>query len=159
MVKKEVKQVEPFVEWQDKDNHVHFCWKCKTIAPIIPCTKGYSHIDCGGMIGTIHEVTKEQYSSMNDTEKQELTKIIDQYYEQHKAAHAKDLAADRAKSLASRPHCPMCKSTDFSKISTGSRMASIFAFGLASSSIGKQYKCNKCGHKWWKVGMRKNRWY
>ena len=140
--------MEVFIEWQENDEYIHFCWICRTIAPVVPCTKWRSHIDCGGAVSTIREITKEQFANMTDAEKQEINKIIDQYHERNKAAHAKDLAADRAKSLASRPHCPMCKSTDFSKITTGSRMASIFAFGLASSSIGKQYKCNKCGHKW-----------
>lgn len=28
------------------------------------------------------------------------------------------------------------------------RFTSVFAFGLASSKIGKQYQCKHCKHKW-----------
>lgn len=46
------------------------------------------------------------------------------------------------------PDCPNCKSHNTRKISTVGRVASASTFGLASSSIGKQYICDKCGHKW-----------
>ena len=45
-------------------------------------------------------------------------------------------------------NCPNCNSCRTEKISTVGRATSIYTFGLASSSIGKQYKCNDCGHKW-----------
>lgn len=140
--------METFTKWQEESPYVHFCWKCKTIAPVIPCSELRCHLGCKGNLGTLHEITKEQFANMSETDKQELVKLIDIKYQDFLASRAEYLSKEHAKSLASRPHCPMCKSTDFSKISTGSRMASIFAFGLASSSIGKQYKCNKCGHKW-----------
>lgn len=41
--------------------------------------------------------------------------------------------------------CPYCKSYHTEKISTISRGASTVALGLASSKIGKQWHCNKCG--------------
>lgn len=44
--------------------------------------------------------------------------------------------------------CPVCNSVNIKKISTIGRIASIATLGLASSKIGKQYQCNKCGHKW-----------
>lgn len=44
--------------------------------------------------------------------------------------------------------CPVCGSTRVSKISTANRLTSVFAFGLASSKIGKQYECKHCKHKW-----------
>lgn len=46
------------------------------------------------------------------------------------------------------PHCPTCGSTDIKKISTTNRLISVAAFGLASSKIGKQFECKKCGYKW-----------
>lgn len=46
------------------------------------------------------------------------------------------------------PRCPMCGSRYIEKISTVSRIASIWMIGLASSKIGKQYKCTDCGHMW-----------
>ncbi|MBP3637464.1 MAG: hypothetical protein J6K13_07905 [Clostridia bacterium] len=132
-------------DWQEKDDCVHFCWKCRAIAPVLPTEDGEHHKGCGNaLISRVKQVTKEQYATMNDEEKQEVAKIVDKIIDNFYTARAEYLAKERA----NKPHCPMCKSTDFSKITTGSRMASIFAFGLASSSIGKQYKCNKCGHKW-----------
>ena len=47
-----------------------------------------------------------------------------------------------------KPRCPHCGSTNINKISTVSREISVAISGLASGMIGKQYKCNKCGHMW-----------
>lgn len=46
------------------------------------------------------------------------------------------------------PDCPICHSHNTSKISMLSRSASIELFGLASDTIGKQYVCLDCRHKW-----------
>lgn len=44
--------------------------------------------------------------------------------------------------------CPYCTSTDTIKISMIGRVASGLTFGIFSSSIGKTWKCSKCGYKW-----------
>lgn len=44
--------------------------------------------------------------------------------------------------------CPACGSIRYEKISTLNRVVSVELAGLASSKIGKQYKCKKCGHLW-----------
>lgn len=44
--------------------------------------------------------------------------------------------------------CPICGSTNVSRISTLNRGVSVATVGLASSKIGKQYECKKCKHKW-----------
>lgn len=49
---------------------------------------------------------------------------------------------------AAHPKCPSCGSTNTKKIGNLNRTASVAMWGLASSKIGKQYQCNKCGHKW-----------
>lgn len=41
--------------------------------------------------------------------------------------------------------CPYCQSTNTKKISGTSRFVSTGLFGLASSKVGKQWHCNKCG--------------
>lgn len=46
------------------------------------------------------------------------------------------------------PDCPVCHSHNTSKISMLSRGVSVELFGLASDSIGKQYICLDCRHKW-----------
>lgn len=44
--------------------------------------------------------------------------------------------------------CPVCHSVNVKRISTTNRVISVSAVGLASSKIGKQYKCNDCSHMW-----------
>ena len=44
--------------------------------------------------------------------------------------------------------CPTCGSFDVKSISTVNRAVSIFAVGLASGKIGKQFECKNCGYKW-----------
>ena len=54
-----------------------------------------------------------------------------------------------AERLEKLPICPICGKKDCVKrISTLNRSASIAAFGLASSKIGKQYQCERCKHLW-----------
>lgn len=43
--------------------------------------------------------------------------------------------------------CPYCHSTNTKKISAGHRWLSTGLFGLASSDLGKQWKCMDCGSK------------
>lgn len=54
----------------------------------------------------------------------------------------------KIKELEKIPACPVCGSRNVSRISTLNRSASVAAFGLASSKIGKQYECKSCKHKW-----------
>ena len=44
--------------------------------------------------------------------------------------------------------CPNCGSVDTETISTGAKVLSTAAFGLASGKIGKNYKCRHCGYIW-----------
>ena len=47
-----------------------------------------------------------------------------------------------------KPHCPICNSTDLSKISTAKKVAKIAAFGIfGMGDNGKTWKCNNCGSK------------
>ncbi len=52
--------------------------------------------------------------------------------------------------INSKPKCPVCGSTNISKISTMNRATSIVGLGILSKKIGKQWKCNnpKCKHLW-----------
>lgn len=126
-------------DWQEKDTYVHYCRKCGAVGEILPTNEYGDHANCGGMFGTLL-TTKEQYQAMSENDRLQIYQKVQQINMTNRLRIQQE--------QTSRPHCPMCKSTDFSKITTTSRMASVFAFGLASSSIGKQYKCNKCGHKW-----------
>lgn len=55
-----------------------------------------------------------------------------------------------SRSSVNIPKCPMCGSTNISKISTLNRATSIVGFGILSKKIGKQWQCNnpKCKHLW-----------
>lgn len=44
--------------------------------------------------------------------------------------------------------CPVCQSIKVQRISTANRMASFLLVGMGSAKIGKQYKCESCGHMW-----------
>lgn len=57
---------------------------------------------------------------------------------------------NRLKQNQNIPKCPMCGSTNISKISAMSRATSIIGFGILSKKIGKQWQCNnpKCKHMW-----------
>ena len=46
------------------------------------------------------------------------------------------------------PVCPNCGSKNTHRISTARKIVSTEALGLASSTIGKQYKCDDCKHMW-----------
>ncbi len=57
--------------------------------------------------------------------------------------------ATQAQVYASKhPKCPNCGSTNTETIGTLNRAVSVAAVGLASSKIGKQYRCKNCNHKW-----------
>lgn len=50
--------------------------------------------------------------------------------------------------VVDKPHCPICNSTDLSKISATKKAAKIAAFGIfGMGDNGKTWKCNNCGSK------------
>lgn len=62
---------------------------------------------------------------------------------------AKKTAANmEAQKWLNRPKCPHCGSNNIVSLSTVDRAISIAAVGIASSKIGKQYKCKNCNHVW-----------
>ena len=46
------------------------------------------------------------------------------------------------------PKCPTCQSTNIKKISSVSKVAHGFAFGLFSKTAKSQFECNDCHYKW-----------
>ena len=49
---------------------------------------------------------------------------------------------------AQHPKCPNCGSKNTKRITFTNRAVSTATLGIASSTIGKQYKCNRCKHMW-----------
>ena len=76
-------------------------------------------------------------------------KICKQNEEAEAAARARETQAELCEWQLSRRdnaiQCPYCKSWDTDKITVGSRVVSVALVGVASSKIGKEWHCNKCG--------------
>lgn len=79
-----------------------------------------------------------------ETEKENQRKME----ERQEEIREQQKAMKQQKYAYEHPECPMCKSHSTRKISTANRVVSVSLLGLASSKIGKQYECFKCGHKW-----------
>ena len=54
----------------------------------------------------------------------------------------------QTKSHPNTPKCPTCNSTNIKKISSLSRAAHGYAFGLFSKTARSQFECKNCGYKW-----------
>ena len=69
---------------------------------------------------------------------------------EYNGENMEELKAKQRAIQASKPKCPMCGSTNISKISTLSRASSVIGFGILSKKIGKHWQCNnpKCKHMW-----------
>ena len=59
-----------------------------------------------------------------------------------------ELDEQRRQAKKFTPNCPVCNSHNTKRISMISRGISVELMGLASDSIGKQYICMSCKHKW-----------
>ena len=98
---------------------------------------------------------KGDQNKVDQIEKKFLEEYIMKQPEFDEAAYRKSYRLDpepekSSLSTAPRlgPQCPSCGSTNTSKIGVLGRSTSIFAFGLASNKIGKNWKCKNCGHTW-----------
>lgn len=91
----------------------------------------------------IEQIIFEEYVKDNPLYDPQEEKATQEKIKQNVADfnHMQDM---RKSQQQNKPHCPYCNSTDLSKIGTVKRGLSVFAFGLASSKIGKQWHCNKC---------------
>ena len=93
-------------------------------------------------------ISKEEYEAFRQTE------AYAEYQEEQKERYA---AYNRQRSAPSYtppvktvnvPKCPICGSTNLSKISAGSKFMSGLVFGLfAAGDMSKTWKCNHCGSK------------
>lgn len=64
--------------------------------------------------------------------KQEMDKLWDQVHQ----------------SMASKPHCPTCGSTNVKKLDALDRAVSVGTLGVLSNKINKSFKCKDCGYTW-----------
>lgn len=80
-----------------------------------------------------------------DGDKRKL-KSTEQAIKKGRASYKKE--QKRITQAAQHPQCPVCFGYNTKRISTAHRIVSTELFGLASSTIGKQYECLDCSHKW-----------
>lgn len=79
-----------------------------------------------------YESTNEYQNKLYHESKERLQEILDKQQAQQ----------------ASMPKCPICGSTDLTKISAFSKVAGVKLFGLlGTGNLGKTYKCRSCGAK------------
>lgn len=86
----------------------------------------------------------------NDYSKTKQARLLYNYAINHKEEYINSVLENEIKQAQTAAvfRCPVCGSNQIWKIGTADRMAGVFVAGIASSSIGKQYQCKKCGHKW-----------
>lgn len=102
---------------------------------------------CYGLSRKYHReelVAKGEFDSVEDVLKQESKEDAERDERIQKERRER---ADAIKA-AQHPQCPACKGYNTQRISTTKRVVSTSMVGLASSTIGKQYECNDCLHKW-----------
>lgn len=83
--------------------------------------------------------------------------VAEQIINQHDFLHPskyqlspQEIARNNAEALAllNKPKCPICGSTNLSKITTTKKVAKIAMFGIfGMGDNGKTWKCNNCGSK------------
>lgn len=90
--------------------------------------------------GVIPDIINER--PLIDTKTEKPGKII--------SGFASKVNENKGLSNTASIRCPNCGSTNVKKISATKRLFSAELFGLASSSIGKQFQCmeKNCGYKW-----------
>lgn len=84
---------------------------------------------------------KQRLKSMNRAIKKS---VASRKAEQNKIA----LERKEAIESAQHPQCPACNGYNTRRIGVVRRSVDVEIFGLASSTIGKQYECLDCQHKW-----------
>ena len=160
-----IKQYVKKKEYNEKYN-MYYCPKCGSFY-CLEREKTDSETCCNSCKVPIHEVPEklgltpyfDRKGDWNEA-KQLRNSFFEEYIRKQpefdeKAYRKVHLLDDEkpAKSFSSStlrvgPNCPACGSTNTSKIGVLGRSTSIFAFGLASNKIGKNWKCHNCGHTW-----------
>ena len=81
---------------------------------------------------------------------QEYYDYIDKKIKDYKEKYAEEMSKPIPKPEQNIPRCPTCGCTNIKKLDSFDRGLSVFAWGLASSKIGKQFEClnPKCKYKW-----------
>lgn len=103
-----------------------------------------------------HKIVKmidNVYTSLNPTQEErdmlyKYERITEEMRERDGFYNSQPTQSQPEQPKAPIVKCPNCGSTNTQRISTTSRVAGVLTLGLASGSIGKQYKCKACKYKW-----------
>lgn len=119
-------------------------------------------ITCGYIIGISYYIyyTKKNSKLSDDFVPDNRTKeqIMDAYVYNNKIKQQRQKQAEeylfhaaanaQAQEWLNKPKCPICGSTNLSKLSNVGKAAKIGLFGiLGAGDLGKTWKCNNCGSK------------
>lgn len=131
----------------DIDNNTP-CWCCGNF-PQIPVPKEYIDNfrwrDGDGEEAFIEEVIKKS-PNLDPYLFEHKDEIIDAQNAELDAAMERGRAIPQEKNRTA--HCPVCNSTNLSRITLTTKAVKIFAFGIfGMGDNGKTWKCNNCGSK------------
>ncbi len=86
------------------------------------------------------------YQELMENRTQELAEVEDERKEREKQKALERYLAEEDR-LSKLPVCPICgKKENVRRLSIANRSASVWAWGIASAKIGKQYECTHCKH-------------
>lgn len=142
-----------------KDDNVYYgyCPKCGNVTLIE--TKN-EKCNCCDTNLLLTPYTMNEYLFGNSIDVDIDKKIFDEYIKdnpqfdenlyiqrKNKERFLQKVSADKQRE-ANKPKCPICQSTNLSKISTTHKAGKIALFGIfGAGDIGKTWKCNNCGSK------------
>lgn len=102
-------------------------------------------IGIGLLIVSVTSLSKKK--AMYALSQKDFIKYQETYLSEKEQKQA-ELEAFKESRTKSSPVCPVCGSKKTTRITTANRMVSVGMVGIASSQIGKQYKCLNCKHQW-----------
>lgn len=125
-------------------NDTQFCKYCKTeLLETDLDVHSYAKSITDGTVDIIERRLFERYVKDNPLYDPDEAELSEAKFQHKKKLHEAEYAAEQA----SKPHCPICDSTDIVRINGLRKGLSIVAFGLFSNDIGKTMQCKHCGHK------------
>lgn len=146
----------------------NICPKCGFIYQIISFSNQGICLHCGTSIIKT-DTTDTQYFFMTPDERKEWDAHMREKYTLHsdvfdEELYQKTLEGDferrleietkkreleiQSREVSTKPHCPICNSTNLSKITTAKKVGKIAMFGIfGMGDNGKTWKCNSCGSK------------
>lgn len=131
------------------------CENCGTISEF---SNGECKTCCNSKITDL-KVSTQEWFELSSTQKETVIKntlsLSDETYELIQEAWRNNKKNVKPMSRTVQTNyqqntikCPNCQSTDVQKLSTASKVVGVGLLGLASKTVGKTYKCNKCGYYW-----------